>query len=181
MNERVRDAVAKGHEKVENLQKSGKLEELGEGINKLAANAGKLKEGIKGKLENVKLPGGIKLPTTPVTSTPTGAPLPAGWAWAKDGDGVPYYFNKSTNVVTYEDPRKGPPPPPPPPPPEEPEAAVDVSDAAGGGGGYVDSAGDHRFGSSNNGGPLRARQPARSGDLLDAAGHGGRFAGSGSH
>ena len=135
LNERVRDAVAKGHEKVENLQKSGKLEELGEGINKLAANAGKLKEGIKGKLENVKLPGGIKLPTTPVTSTPTGAPLPAGWAWAKDGDGVPYYFNKSTNVVTYEDPRKGPPPPPPPPPPEEPEAAVDVSDAAGGGGG----------------------------------------------
>jgi hypothetical protein len=34
-----------------------------------------------------------------------GPRLPAGWAWARDGDGQPYFYNRSLDVVTYDDPR----------------------------------------------------------------------------
>ena len=38
--------------------------------------------------------------------TPLPGPrLPAGWAWARDGDGQPYFYNRSLDVVTYDDPR----------------------------------------------------------------------------
>ena len=78
--DRVRDAVEKGKD---NLQRSGKLDEIGAGIDKLKENAGKLKEGLKG----------LKLPPLPGGSFPLGGGggklderLPAGWAWARDGD-----------------------------------------------------------------------------------------------
>ena len=33
--------------------------------------------------------------------------LPAGWAWARDGEGTPYFFHRESGVVTYDDPREG--------------------------------------------------------------------------
>jgi len=100
--DRVRDAVEKGKVAVEkgkdNLQRSGKLDEIGAGIDKLKENAGKLKEGLKG-LKLPPLPGGS-------SSLGGGGKLPPGWAWARDADERPYFFNRTTGEVTYRDPRK---------------------------------------------------------------------------
>ena len=37
-----------------------------------------------------------------------GERLPEGWAWARDPEGLPYFFHRGRGVVTYDDPRDDP-------------------------------------------------------------------------
>lgn len=74
---------------------------------------------------------GIKLPEGLLGGPGGGARLPTGWSWARDGDGQAYFFNRTTGVVTYDDPREVAAPPgaaaasgaPPTPPPASPPVA----------------------------------------------------------
>jgi hypothetical protein len=77
--EKVRDAVEKGREKV---RESGKLEEFGSALEELKLKGQKLRDNLKGK-----------------------GKLPSGWSWAKDSEGVIYFFHRGTGAVTYRDPR----------------------------------------------------------------------------
>ena len=85
----VKDRVKDVKESVQETVQSGgrhaaKLEGLREGL-------GSVVRGVKSAVKDV-----IPLP---------GPRLPAGWAWARDGDGQPYFYNRSLDVVTYDDPR----------------------------------------------------------------------------
>lgn len=85
----VKDRVKDVKESVQETVQSGgrhaaKLEGLREGL-------GSVVRGVKSAVKDV---------------TPFAGPrLPAGWAWARDGDGQPYFYNRSLDVVTYDDPR----------------------------------------------------------------------------
>jgi len=83
----VKDRVKDVKESVQETVQSGgrhaaKLEGLREGL-------GSVVRGVKSAVKDV-IPG---------------PRLPAGWAWARDGDGQPYFYNRSLDVVTYDDPR----------------------------------------------------------------------------
>jgi hypothetical protein len=83
----VKDRVKDVKESVQETVQSGgrhaaKLEGLREGL-------GSVVRGVKSAVKDV-VPG---------------PRLPAGWAWARDGDGQPYFYNRSLDVVTYDDPR----------------------------------------------------------------------------
>ena len=85
----VKDRVKDVKESVQETVQSGgrhaaKLEGLREGL-------GSVVRGVKSAVKDV-----IPLP---------GPRLPAGWAWARDGDGQPYFYNRALDVVTYDDPR----------------------------------------------------------------------------
>ena len=85
----VKDRVKDVKESVQETVQSGgrhaaKLEGIREGL-------GSVVRGVKSAVKDV-----IPLP---------GPRLPAGWAWARDGDGQPYFYNRSLDVVTYDDPR----------------------------------------------------------------------------
>ena len=85
----VKDRVKDVKESVQETVQSGgrhaaKLEGLREGL-------GSVVRGVKSAVKDVNPFPGPR--------------LPAGWAWARDGDGQPYFYNRALDVVTYDDPR----------------------------------------------------------------------------
>jgi hypothetical protein len=89
----VKDRVKDVKESVQETVQSGgrhaaKLEGLREGL-------GSVVRGVKSAVKDV----------IEVVDVIPGPRLPAGWAWARDGDGQPYFYNRSLDVVTYDDPR----------------------------------------------------------------------------
>jgi len=108
-NEKVKEAVEKGRESVQPGGKhAAKLEGLKELKEGLGSGLGSVVRGVKSGVEGVKsmkIGDGMKLDGL-LGGPGGGARLPAGWSWARDGEGHPYFYNRSTGVVTYDDPRE---------------------------------------------------------------------------